>query len=102
MLTVTIGQSQRQMDEVDEAWINQQINGRRADGRPVCVQVSIVTNDVNVALATPQCAGGGGGGRPPTPRERRILDEWAQHRLNTPDYSGGQVIAFLRAVRRLA
>jgi hypothetical protein len=101
MVTVTVGQAEMQMDNIDESWINQQLSRRQADGRSVCVQVRIHTGDVNVALATPQCAGGGGGGRQATQREQPILDEWAKHRLNTMDYSGGQLLAFLRALRRM-
>ena len=102
MVTVSIGQAQMEMDAIDESWINQQLNSRRADGRSVCARVSVQTGDVNVALTTPQCAGnGGGGGRPPNSREQRIIDEWSKHRLNTTEFTGGALIAFLRALRRL-
>lgn len=102
MVTVSIGQAQMQMDNVDEGWINRQLNGRRADGRSVCVTVRVRTDAIDVSLSTLQCLGSGGGGRQANPREQRILDEWARHRLNTMEYTGGQLIAFLRAVWRLA
>ena len=100
MVTVSIGQSQMEMNQVDEAWINQQLNGRRADGRSVCAQVQVRTADIDMVLSTPYCSRGGGG-RQANARELRIFQEWDQHHLNSPTYTGGQLIAFLRALRRL-
>lgn len=69
MVTVSIGQAQVRMENVDEGWIKRQLNGRRADGRSVCVTVRVRTDAVDVFLSTPQCSGGGGGGRQANPRE---------------------------------
>lgn len=100
--TITIGSAQLPLEQVDESWINQQINRRRADGAIVCVQVNIGEDDVRVLLRTPSCGSSGGGGwRPPNAREQRILELWNERGLNSPDFTGGNVVAFLHQVRRL-
>jgi hypothetical protein len=54
-------------------------------------------NELDLAFATAAC-GGGGGGRAPNPRERELFELWAKHQLNQPDFSGGQLVAFLKQV----
>lgn len=95
MVLVKIGGTERRLEEADESWINQQINRRRAAGEIVCVVVRIDTTTAKVTLATSAC-GGGGGGRPPNSEERRIIGLWRKHRLNVDDFTGGNLIAFLR------
>ncbi len=95
MVTITIGDSERNRDEADESWINQQINRRRQEGQPVCLQVHIKDGYLDFRLATPGC-GGGNRGRPPTPQEQRIVDLWEKQRLFTSEFTGGNVIAFLK------
>lgn len=101
MVTIRIGATQSSLEEIDEGWVNQQLSRRHADGLAVCVQVSISKPEANMALSTPQCAGGGGGSRPPNRRERHILELWNKHRLNATDYTGGNLIGFLRELRRV-
>ncbi len=100
MVSVKIGGTELGLAQADEGWINQQINRRRADGEVVCVRVRIDVPPLNMALATPTCASDGGG-RPPNPDESRILDLWAKHRMNTADFTGGNLVAFLRQLERL-
>jgi len=58
MIRVRVGSDERDMTgSVDEQWINQEINRRRAAGESVCVRVTIHDAEVNVALATPTCGG---------------------------------------------
>lgn len=90
-----IGGVERRLEEVEDSWINQQINRRRASREAVCVMVRIDAATAKVTLATPAC-GGAGGGRPATAEERRIIDLWRRHRLDTHDFTGGKLIAFLR------
>jgi len=53
MITVRIGETEKELGQVDESWINQQINRRRADGITVCVRVFIKKHDVDMVLSTP-------------------------------------------------
>jgi hypothetical protein len=101
MTTVRIGDETRSLADANESWINQQINRRRADGQNVCVEVSIGTGGLSLRLATPGCGGGGGGGRSPSSNEQEVLDLWIKRGLNTSDFTGGNLVAFLKHLRRL-
>ena len=102
MITIKIGAAEATIEDVDDSWINQQINRRRADGAAVCVQVNINEGAARVALSTPTCAGNGAGGsRPPNPVEKRVLELWRERGLDKSDFTGGAVVAFLHEVRRL-
>lgn len=96
MVTIRIGESERQLSEADASWINQQINRRRGDNLPVCVRVTIVTNELNMVLTTPTCSGSAGGGRAPKPKEQEVFELWAKRRLNEASFTGGDLVAFLR------
>lgn len=104
MIQIQIGSSERQFSSIrdlDESWINQQINRRKADGQAVCVQVSIEQTSVNIRLSTPACSKSGGGGRPPNPQEKAIFDLWDERGLNQANFSGGNVVAFFKQLRKL-
>lgn len=99
MFTVTINGETRDAADVPESWINQQINRRQKDALPVCVRVAIKTSGVDLALATPGC-GDGAGGRQPNPNEMEIIELWRKRGLNDPDFSGGNLVAFLKQLSR--
>lgn len=104
MVIIQIGTDRhilQSLRDVDESWINQQINRRRRDGERVCVQVEIEYSSINMRLATPDCARSGGGGRQANSQERGIFDLWAKHHLNSPDFSGGNLVAFFKQLRRV-
>lgn len=101
MIRIRIGDEERELVSADEHWINQQINRRRADGRTVCVRVTVQEGDLNMALSTPTCGPSGGGRRPPRPREKRVFDLWNQRGLNDADFAGGNLVAFLKQLTRL-
>jgi len=99
MLSLTVNGSQ--VSPGDEGAIAQQVNRRRDDGVPVCVQVRIEEGDLNMTLSTPECTGGGGAGRAPNPREKRVFDLWEKLGLSSQSFAGGQVVAFLKQLRKL-
>jgi len=98
MIQVRIDTADYDLKDVTESWINEQINRRRADSVPVCIQVIIRTSNINIALSTPGC-GGGNGGRPPNEQEEAILDLWSHMHLNKENFTGGNMIAFLERVQ---
>jgi hypothetical protein len=100
MITIRIGNDSRRLEDADESWITQQIVNRQREGLPVCVEVTINAGALNVRLATPAC-GGGSGGRPPRPDEAAIIDLWSKHKLGSTDFTGGDVVAFIKQLRRL-
>lgn len=99
MIRVIIGDTERELSSADPQWINEQINRRRADGVSVCVKVLIDGNPVNLALATPNCASSaGGGGRPLNAEEQGVVALWEKLHLNTQEFTGGNLVAFLRQI----
>ena len=100
-IKIQIGSEQRDLPKADPSWINMQINRHRDDGQSNCVRVSIHSGDVNIALTTPTCNRGGGGGRSPNRPESQMLAIWNELGLNDSDFSGGQVVAFLKRACQL-
>lgn len=102
MITIRIGNDERRCEDVSAQWITQQINRRRDDNVPACVTVVIHQPPLNMTLRTPGCAAtglGGGGGRAPNDQERKIFDLWARLGLNDLNFSGGNVVAFIKQFR---
>jgi len=56
---------------------------------------------VNIRLSTPACRKSGGGGRPPNQQEKGIFELWDKQGLNRTDFSGGNVVAFFKQLRKL-
>lgn len=100
MVSIRINNEQRTLVEIDESWISQQINRRRAAGQTVCVQVTVNSGNLNLTLSTPTCAAGGGG-RAPNHDEQEVFDLWAKLGLNDARFTGGELVAFLKQLRRL-
>lgn len=103
MLRVQIGQAEKEFDginDIDERWINQQINLRREDGLEVCVRVLIKEQDVDIALTTPTCQSIGGS-RAPRKREQEIFELWEKRGLRDRNYSGGNLIAFFKQLKNI-
>ena len=100
-VTVRIGQETRDFDSASESWINDQVNRRRQDGQSVCVQVTVDGGDLDLLLSTPGCGSGGGGARQATAREMAILDLWSKLHLNQAGFTGGNLNAFLKQLRRM-
>jgi hypothetical protein len=100
MSYVKIGSEQQSLDSASEQWISEQLRRRRADGSSTCVQVLLKTSSIDVVLSTPDCQRGTGGGRPPTQQEKEIFELWDKRGLNRPNYTVGDLIAFLKQVER--
>jgi hypothetical protein len=95
MINVKIGNEEKTFDG-NPQWIQEHLDGRRRDGQNVCVRVSIKCRDVDMLLATPGCGGGAGGGRAPNGQEREIFELWDKFKLNTPNFTSGNLVAFLK------
>lgn len=97
MITVQIGDETRVIANATQRWITEQIVRRQRNNDPVCVRVHIQKGQLDAWLITPDCPSSGGR-QPPDPREREIYDLWKKHRLNQPDFTGGNLVAFLRQI----
>lgn len=98
MIKVKIGDSEKEYPDASPQWINEQIKRRREDGIPVCVQVLIDRSPLDFTLSTPGCSRGGGGGRPLNAQESSVVALWEKLHLNTLDFSGGNLVAFLKQI----
>jgi hypothetical protein len=104
MIKITIGTAEREYNsirDIEESWINQQVNRRKDDQRNICVQVAIEQDSINIRLSTPACAVNRGGGRPPNQHEGAIFDLWNKNGLNQSDFSGGNVVAFFKQLKHI-
>ncbi len=101
MITIRIGDSERELDTADEHWINEQIRRRRHDNTPPCVRVSIRKGALDMLLSTPTCGGGGDSNRPPNEQEKEVFELWKKHGLANNDFTGGSVVAFLKQLKNL-
>lgn len=104
MITIQIEDSIRTLSnprDIDESWINQQINRRKNDRRPVCVRVTIKDDSVNIILASADCTDTGGGDRPPNSKEQSIFDLWDMVAMKKKEFHGGNLIAFLKQLRNI-
>lgn len=99
LIEIQIDGSKKSIDEDYESWVNQQINNRRKDGQIICVRVFIKEEQINLILSSRKCPSIGGS-RPLHAKEKVIVDLWNKCRLNTSDFHGGNLIAFLKQVRR--
>ena len=101
MVRVKIGDMERELANADAHWINQQINRRRADGQMICVRINVNTPEFNMGLATPTCESSGYGGRLPLPHEKEVFDLWKKKKLDSADFTGGNLVAFLNQLKNI-
>ncbi len=99
MVTISIN-GETKIDNYDESWIIQTIQRSIKEGIIPCVTVSIQSDAVNISLATRSCGGGGGSRRTFNNLEQQIINLWLERGLNGT-FSGGNVNAFLKQLRRL-
>ncbi len=99
-IRVKIGAIERDIGEADSYWINEQINRLQNDGVVVCVQVFIEQESVRLRLATYGCQSVGGGNRALTPQENEIVTLWKKLHLDSDNFTGGNLVAFLKQIRR--
>lgn len=104
LIKIHIENNERQFDDVynvDESWINQQINKRKEKKEKVCVRVYIKNEFIDILLTTPACGRDRVGGRAPNPREREIFNLWERRGLREENFSGGNLIAFFKQLRKI-
>jgi hypothetical protein len=85
----------------DTSVIAQQVDRRRDGGARVCVKVRINEGGISMVLSTTDCPSEGGANRQARPDEERIFSLWEKLGLRKENFSGGQVVAFLKQLPRL-
>lgn len=101
MIRVIVGGIDRDLSEVTVPWLREHIEGARARGIPLCVQVTIKSGDIDMILSTPDCAITPGPSRQARPKEQELFDLWEKHRLDTNSFPVGELNAFLAAIKKL-
>ena len=101
MSTITVGNTERNIEDASAGWIKEHVDALRSRGMAVCVKVRIQSGSLNIALATPACSGSGGGGRAPNREEHEIVDLWEKRGLNQNDFEIGQLIAFVNRLKAI-
>jgi hypothetical protein len=99
MVKIKIENEEHNIDDIDPSWINQQINRRRKDG-PVCVRVTINTNTIDMTLSSGDCPRVGGRGHQARPQEKEIFALWDKHGLNGTDFPSGQLVTFIKQLKK--
>jgi len=101
VIKIKIGPVERDIRDIDEAWVKQQVSGRRESGEPVCVRVSIHMDSVNVLLSTADCPQCPVSPRSPNCREKPILDLWKKYGLSGAQFDVGRLLTFIRELSRM-
>jgi hypothetical protein len=97
MIEIQIGDIKKNIRDASPSWINEQLARRRRSGDPVCVQVLFDKPQVQMRLITPDCPRTSGR-RTATPQEQELIDIWEERQLNDPNFTGGNLVAFLRQI----
>jgi hypothetical protein len=101
MNMISVGSSERDLQNASAGWIREHVEAVRSRGIPVCVKVRLQSGPIDVALATPVCSGSGGGWRTPNREEHEIIELWEKRGLNRNDFDLGQLIAFVNRVKAI-
>lgn len=99
MIRVIIGDSERELSNISERWINEQINRRKRDGLAICVRVIINEDHLNLSLTTSGCPQSVTRGRAPNGYESEVFDLWDKRGLNRENFNGGNLIGFLKQLK---
>lgn len=99
MIRVIIGDSEREFSNVSERWINEQINRRKKARLTICTRVILHEDQLNLSLTTGGCPQTATRGRAPSKYEKEIFDLWEKKGLNGTDYTGGNLISFLKQIK---
>lgn len=84
--SINVGGAERSLADATPGWIQDQFGSRGKTGA-VCVRVSLHAPGVNLNFATEACGAGVGSSRPFTEAEKRIIDLWRKHKLDTDEFS---------------
>lgn len=104
MVKIKIGGSEeRDIKDAEPHWINEQISNRRKDKQPVCVKITFINEGSvkDLILLSKDCQKVGYGTHQMNTQEEKIHGLWKKHRLNESDFSGGNLVAFLKQLSDL-
>lgn len=101
MVYVSIGNENRDLRDVASAWLRSATQRLRHSGSPLCVKISITSGAIDMILATCDCPTGDAEEvRPFRGEEITIFRDWQAKRLDTTDFSEGDLEDFLKRLRK--
>lgn len=103
MITVAINNSKRSNDDINQRWIQHEVNSSRSAGLSACVKVTIKKKDIDLYFVSKTCSRGGGGGisRPFTPDELYLIDKWRKIGFEEMDVNAGMLVHFMQEISRI-
>jgi hypothetical protein len=103
MITIRISNASLDFErtrDIDENWIIEQISRRQQAGNELCVRVSIKEDPLHMTLSSNGCNKGPGGSRAPNSQEEAVFDLWDKVGMDKAHFTGGNLLAFLKQLRR--
>ncbi|HEX6981284.1 MAG TPA: hypothetical protein VF181_00850 [Balneolaceae bacterium] len=99
MITLRINNSSQTNSNIEEQWIREQIQNRRAEGQAICVEFEVHYKDVNMIFPFGNCpsrSNGGGGGQNFSKRTWELIDFWK--RIKDREINPGLIISFWKHI----
>lgn len=102
MVAIKIDSSRVSLSDNYESWLADQINGRKKDSSPVVVEIDIHTNGVDLSFVAHDCPMNlGASSRVYSSREQAVIDLWQDKGLSGTGFSLGDLMSFLKQLKRL-
>lgn len=102
MITIKIGTSERRGREINERWIQDQINTQKRKGEDVCVRVKINCTGVDLTFSTENVDNmKDWKPRSYSKKEELVIDEWMKKGIPTKTVHPGMVVSFWEFAKRI-
>ena len=100
MAYVEIEGIQKDLNGKYEQWLAEQIGNRNDKG--VAVSVRVVIDELSLSFIAESCprSGGGSGSRTYSPKQKEVIQLWTDMGLCDSDFGLGNLISFLKRLRK--
>ena len=92
MISIRVGEQERDVRAIEYAWISEHIERRRADGSDPCVVLIVQEGDTNLVFTCGECPVFKRQLESPRPEEEGLFEMWAEHGLKLPFYPTSELI----------
>lgn len=96
---VMINGESRRLENLDESWVNRQVNLSRRGGLPLSIEIVIKAPGVDLSLFTPKRPGPRGSGGGVSREQEEVIEAW-RDLIADPGFPGGRLIAFLKHLKQ--
>ncbi len=102
MITIKIGNAQRDYKDFNKDWLAQQIHRRRLDNQEFSVEILIHKDSINLLFSTPGPTTTRAKPGYLNPEEKKLSELWQKLDLNNKNFDISRLIDFLNAIGNLA